>query len=494
MKTLFAIIIVVVATAAVAASTGAVASATSTSIFRAVARLGSRTTPRIDPSLLLVLETAQSRVRPGLKRKDRQRTLQTSSVTPDDGECVDAPFLWLIRNDNNGGTVEGVGVGTIHLTRRFVMTDNEWQSLVNAADDGCTIFAEFDLDNIAELNNVLLNCPVSTDVTYLADIPDPTFQAEVRNIVTQMVEEYVPFGSEQIVESILTLNPFDALFQLIAYWNIQNNLEIREEFFENLFNSIATTDFLDTELVGLGFDAGGLETADETCSYIQALQSPPKQEFVSNWDELYADDAWTKLNNTMDTLLDSYQCGDIDKLNEAFTASLLSDVWDDEEEVLAALLDVRNAKMAERMVLAMGASEHIPMFAVGAAHWFIGENSLANILQQYGYSLERVLEPYEESLFPDAQCELEPILETTDEPIVTTNAPVTEPTSAPIPEPTDETVTATVATASPTPESTSASTTESTSEPSSANTPWISPQLSVTTVMSMFSVVVFFVT
>ena len=273
------------------------------------------------------------------------RTLQTSSVTAtppsdDGGTCVDAPFLWLIRNDNAGGTVEGVGVGTVHLPRRFVMTDNEWQSLVNAAADGCTIFAEFDLDDVAALNNALANCPVSTDLTFLPDIPDPAFQAEVRRKITQIVEEYSPFGpTEQTVEVIVTSNPLAVLYQLINYWNIQNNLEIRDQFFENLFNQIVNTDFLDTELVGLGFDAGGLETADETCSYIQAIQPPSKEQYVSNWDELYADKAWANLNNTLDTLLDSYQCGDIDKLNEAFTESFIAEAWDNEEEVLAALLD-----------------------------------------------------------------------------------------------------------------------------------------------------------
>ena len=157
--------------------------------------------------------------------------------------------------------------------------------------------------------------------------------------------------------------------------------------------------------------------------------------------------------------------------------------------------------MAERMVLAMEASEHIPMFAVGAAHWFIGENSLANLLQQSGYSLEKVLEPYEASLFPDAECEFVPVVETTDEPISTTNAPVTEPTdapvpeptSAPVPEPTGEPVTATAATSSPTPESTSSSTAESTNEPSNASTVRVDPKLHAIALMSLCSVIVSFV-
>ena len=276
-----------------------------------------------------------------IHRKDT-RTLQGTSTTTD-GECVDAPFLWLIRNDNDGGKVEGLGVGSLHLPRGFIMTDNEWQSLVNAAEDGCTIFSEIDVSDPLALQNILSSCLISpTEPIYVSDLPDTALQAEIENIVTQIVEEYAPpsFNQPQTVEFILTNNGINLIYQIISYWNIENSLEYRDRYFQDVFNSVANTDFLDAELLSLGFDTGSLETPAEVCSYVVALQPPSKEELITNWDEIYADKAWAGLNSTLDVLLDSYQCGDIENFNEIFVPFFLESVWDeDEDAVMASLLD-----------------------------------------------------------------------------------------------------------------------------------------------------------
>jgi hypothetical protein len=274
-----------------------------------------------------------------------ERKLQTNGETTTeiltDGECVDAPFLWLIRNDNNDGAVEGLGVGTIHLPRRFVMTDNEWQSLVNAAEDGCKVWAEFDLNDLAAIQQILSNCPSTSEPTFVADIPDLDLRAEIENIVSEIVNEYTVSNQIQTVEVILSQSPIDLIFNLIAYWN-SDNVELRDYYFRNVFNpDAATVGFLDNDLFNLGFETGGLETAEETCAYIQAIQTPTKEEIVNNW-ELYAEKAQSKLNYAMDEMLDRYQCGDIDAFNEYFSSISFDTFWTDGVEMeaqLAALLD-----------------------------------------------------------------------------------------------------------------------------------------------------------
>lgn len=61
--------------------------------------------------------------------------------------------------------------------------------------------------------------------------------------------------------------------------------------------------------------------------------------------------------------------------------------------------------MADRMVKVMEEDDTIPMFAVGAAHFFYGENSLELLLQKQNYTLERVHGAYDPEFLPDAMCD-----------------------------------------------------------------------------------------
>jgi hypothetical protein len=408
---------------------------------------------------------------------DAARKLQTNNgTTTTEEDCLDAPFLWLIRNDNDNGKVEGLGVGTMHLERRFVVTDLEWQSLVNAAADGCTVYGEFDLTDPLLLQELATSCVIAPiEPTFVADLPDLELRAILEDAILQIVNEYTMFGGEQVADSILTGNPIDVIFQLITYWN--SNDEFRDDFFEDIFNGVVAVDFLDTNLLDLGFESASLESIEESCTYVNALTSPSRDEFLANWDELYADKARAKLDDSFDGLIDAYQCGRIEGINEMFVENLEDSVWGDSDQVLTALIDgtylfrdgaiciyilnrywpdidifflifwcliscfsplVRNIAISERIVAAMEFSEHVPMFAVGVAHWFVGENSLANLLQQKGYSLERVDTLYDPDLFPDPVCSGGTSTEGTEEPIATiesTPTPVTSPTFSPAIDP-----------------------------------------------------------
>ena len=57
------------------------------------------------------------------------------------------------------------------------------------------------------------------------------------------------------------------------------------------------------------------------------------------------------------------------------------------------------------MITAMEESEqHVPTFVVGIAHWFIRDKSIANILKENGYTLERLDGAYEADRIPQPIC------------------------------------------------------------------------------------------
>lgn len=400
----------------------------------------------------------QPRHFPGMKdyvlteRYSGPRQLQANSGATAGEECLDAPYLWLIRSDNDNNEVKGLGVGTMHLPRQFVLTESEWQSLVNAVEDACTVYAEVDLTDPTLLEAVVTSCANTREPVFVADLPDPALRATLEEIVMDIVTEYTLFP-QRVAESLLLFNPVDLIFQLVAYWN--SDAAVRDDFFESLLNGEATLDFLDTNLLDLGQPSASLETVEESCALLDSLAMPTKQNFLDNFDELYAEKAWARLNVSLDFQIEQYNCGREEGLEEMFIGSLETETWGDLNETLIAILDgksnvfclayslyvhftsslvfcgaVRNIAMAERMVTAMEESDNLPLFAVGLAHWTIGENSFVNLLQQQGYSLERIEVPYDSSLIPDAVCG-ESAGEPSEDPVAGTDEPM-EPLEDPV--------------------------------------------------------------
>ena len=78
-----------------------------------------------------------------------------------------------------------------------------------------------------------------------------------------------------------------------------------------------------------------------------------------------------------------YKCGNINAFVEATTegAMALDESTDD------AILTVRNQNMAKRIdeILQAEQGEERMMFAVGVAHWIIGDQSLEVLLKEKGY-------------------------------------------------------------------------------------------------------------
>ena len=263
---------------------------------------------------------------------DALRKLQTTNSS----QCVDEPFLWLIRNDNRNGTVEGLGVGTLHLPRQFVTTDSEWTSLVNAVADGCTVYGELDVTDTAAIEQILLGCAVPyREPMLVSDIPDEALRTEMERLVLDIATEYTLFPI-QITANLLTAS-MDTIFELISYWN--SNVEFRDYFFVNAFNGVTDLGFLDSDLLDLGGESEGLETAEETCELIKSIQSPSKQQFLSSWNESYADIARYRLTASFDEIIDAYQCGQMDEFIEYFVPTLYESSWEDAEGYITTFLD-----------------------------------------------------------------------------------------------------------------------------------------------------------
>jgi len=87
----------------------------------------------------------------------------------------------------------------------------------------------------------------------------------------------------------------------------------------------------------------------------------------------------------MSESINAYRCGDL----ESFIDFNLAQATLEEFEQLG--LTSRNIDMAKKIndIIKSNPGER-SLFAVGAAHWQIGENSLENLLSGYGYSLEHI--------------------------------------------------------------------------------------------------------
>ena len=132
------------------------------------------------------------------------------------------------------------------------------------------------------------------------------------------------------------------------------------------------------------------------------------------------------------TDIQKYACGDLEAFLEYFTPQ-----FSENEFLMDALLSNRNKQMAEKMDEVMKASPNERIFfAVGAAHWNIGNYSLELLLEDYGYTLERIPDWESESAedHSDDHCGVVKNSETGlfEEATIPTSAPAAEKTLNPI--------------------------------------------------------------
>mmetsp|Transcript_37403 Transcript_37403/g.79797 ORF Transcript_37403/g.79797 Transcript_37403/m.79797 type:complete len:419 (-) Transcript_37403:716-1972(-) len=162
-----------------------------------------------------------------------------------------------------------------------------------------------------------------------------------------------------------------------------NTPELRDFYLQSVFTG-ASAGSLDTHVLSLGRPADGLEEASTQCYALQALYPPA--DVLNQYFDLLSPGIEASLNATLSMEIKQYKCGILDAFIEDTTAALGSD-----DELSDLLLTNRNIQMATKMneILKANPNEKV-FFAVGAAHWNIGNYSFEILLKDYGYTLEHV--------------------------------------------------------------------------------------------------------
>ena len=303
------------------------------------------------PTLGLALASSMPRTQQGSLRADAQRALSSTTgrslqevdfdVDETDSDwlplsmseplsCSQDPFLWLIKKDD---VVEGFGVGTIHVKRETVATEQAWQSLKNAAADACTIYGESDFSDPAVVAMAMSKC-ANPNPVHLSDIPDEELRDRYTAVVMQVASEYhLQMDAEALAKQLLQMLTVDVLQQFAIALNTP---ELKDDFFKPMFVAGQYT-FLDVDLLSLGRPSESLETADETCAAAKAM-SPDKQYFLDNFHDKYQQILWDNLNATSSNLLQAYRCGSVpdildyvfdgaDSVDDDATAALLNGTY-----------------------------------------------------------------------------------------------------------------------------------------------------------------------
>lgn len=146
---------------------------------------------------------------------------------------------------------------------------------------------------------------------------------------------------------------------------------------------------LDVNMLSLGRPADDIEEPEDRCEILPALYPSAdeyKAAFAANPD-VFSQIIRDSLNLSLSKQIEMYKCGDLD----AFVAANIEEAMILDEITNDELVTIRNQKMAKKIVevLAENPNERV-LFAVGAAHWQIGDDSLEQLLLKDGYSLEHV--------------------------------------------------------------------------------------------------------
>lgn len=149
---------------------------------------------------------------------------------------------------------------------------------------------------------------------------------------------------------------------------------------------------LDVNMLLLGRPADDIEEPEDQCELFPVLY-PSADEFKAGFaadPESFSQDIRDSLDLSLSNEIEMYKCGDID----AFVAANTDNAMFLDEATNDAGITIRNKNMAKKIVevLAANSNERV-LFAVGAAHWQIGNenfDSLETLLLKDGYSLEHV--------------------------------------------------------------------------------------------------------
>ncbi|CAB9522325.1 Metalloprotease TIKI1 [Seminavis robusta] len=310
--------------------------------------------------------------------RDQFRQLQSSE------ECTQDPFLWSIYQTSNSNSEEHVGfaVGTMHVPWDVVLTEEAWATIEAAIQGSCAVYAELNLED-PELEADLLACVSQSEASAarLADIPDQALQQQISNTLVEIAQDIAPDSTD--IQGVI-FNTFQSLsgFNLIQIIQIYNTPEYWPLFRQTLLTG-EVVPAMDASILAEARPAGGLEDVALQCELLDSF-NPSKDDLVNNYTDVWGPYLEAGLNESLSELIQAYRCGDV----ATFSDPKLFEGTSEESQTL--LLDDRNIEMTEQMVDILETSTTKTVFAVGLAHWTLGDNSLENLLGANGYRLERV--------------------------------------------------------------------------------------------------------
>lgn len=315
----------------------------------------------------------------------RQAAESNNDVYTED--CPGAPFLWKIIEDATGSHV-GFGLGTMHLPLDVVLTDRSYGSILAAVEDSCDVFGEINVHD-AEVIAGLLDCvgPPPEDSATVADIPDEDLRGEFEAKIAEVAADVAGEGNADLADAVASIFldlPLSSVQEMIA---ISNTPEYRDQYLETISTG-AIADSLDAHILSLGRPADGLEETSTQCDVVEAVEAHGTitvDDMDQNFD-LIAPLLEESLTASLSNDINNYKCGNIDTFDEEYEVELGNDT-----ALFDILLTDRNIQMAAEMngILKASPGEKV-LFAVGAAHWGIGNHSFEILLKDYGYSLEHI--------------------------------------------------------------------------------------------------------
>ena len=280
---------------------------------------------------------------------------------------------------NDSGKHVGFGLGTMHLPVGVVLTETSYASIFSAIADSCDIYGEVNLldpNVMAELQQCIT--PLVTAAARVSDIPDEDIKAAYEAKVMEIASSVVT-GEDQVdavYQNLLSVPLFDLQQTILNY----NTPEYEPYFLASLTGTPPVV-ALDAEVLSIGRVPGGIEDVSAQCDVLEELYVTAEYIDTST--------LMTALNKSQSNEIAAYRCGNADAANAAFD---VEGETGNNTEFQMTILDNRNEQMAAAMADILSTSDNKALFAIGFLHWLYGDKSLNNLLDGYGYSLERV--PY----------------------------------------------------------------------------------------------------
>jgi uncharacterized protein YbaP (TraB family)/uncharacterized membrane protein YphA (DoxX/SURF4 family) len=280
---------------------------------------------------------------------------------PASGEMNARPFLWKIER-----TPPAYLFGTIHLPDPRVTSTPK---IVNEAFNGSTEFVtEIPLDETAQAQ--VAQESVRKDSETLAMLLPSDVREKADAYVTRQGFALAQFSPLEIYSFALQLPMLE--YATARTLPVDAMLRARAE--------------------SAGKKMGALETVDEQLSIFESLTRDEQIELLrSTLEDLEEDEAASEegVPDKIEELVDAYLSGDEKRLDEDLFGPMRTGTAL-EKRLLHQMLDVRNERLAERIVKHLDAANGQTVFyAIGAGH-MVGPQGIVERLRKSGFAVRRL--------------------------------------------------------------------------------------------------------